>query len=128
MVRSIDPSNVPHHKNPIPSAAVHRGMVVSSAITGRDPATGTYASDKAAQIELAFQHFETLVQETGASLQDVVKVDLYMADKADRALVNPHWLRLYPDDAARPARHAHTADLEDGCYLHIVFMAILDRE
>ena len=125
MVRSIIPADVPHHRNPIPPAAVHRGLVVSSAIAGLDPQSGTYPADKAAQIALAFRHFERLLEESGASTQDVVKVDLFFADTADRSYVNPHWLRLYPDEHARPARHAHAGEMPAGCCLQIVFTAVV---
>ena len=125
MVRSINPPGLPHHKNPIPAAALHNGVLVSSAISGLDPATGAYPADKESQIALAFQHFELILAEAGATPQDVVKLDLYFTDKADRKLVNPHWLRLFPQENRRPARHAHSAELPAECCLQMTFMAVM---
>lgn len=127
MVRSINPSSLPHHSSPIPLAAVHRGLLVSSAISGIDPVTARYLSDKEAQFALAFSHLRQLLEASGATLQDVVKLDLFFADKADRPLVNPHWLDMYPDEGFRPARHAHQGSLPSGCWLQIEVMAILER-
>jgi 2-iminobutanoate/2-iminopropanoate deaminase len=125
MVDSINPADVPHHKNPIPAAAIHRGILVSSAIFGLDPATQAYPPTRAEQVAMAFRHLQTILADAGASLQDVVKMDLFFADLADRSLVNPQWLALYPDADHRPARHAHQATLPDGCCLQIVVTAVV---
>ena len=74
-----------------------------------------------------FSYLEVILDEAGATPQDVIKLDLYFADKADRALANEHWLRLWPDPAYRPARQAHQAALPDGCCLQIVAMAVLPQ-
>ncbi len=125
MVQSIDPEGIPPHKNPIPAGAIHRGFFASSAISGKDFETGIYPEDKEEQIALAFKYFEMMLAAGGATLQDVIKVELFFRDKADRKFANPHWLRLYPDEAHRPARHAHIADLLPGCYLQIEFLAVV---
>lgn len=128
MVRSITSAKLPHHKNPVPAAAYHRGILASSAIMGQRPDTGEWPASKEEQIALAFEHMKTLLSEAGATLQDVIKVDLYVADKADRPLVNPHWISLYPDEMHRPARHAHLALLPPGCCLQISVMAIVGKD
>ena len=127
MVRAIAPEGVPRHDNPIPAAAVHRGVLASSAISGKDRVTGTYPVDKERQIALAFDHLRSVLATVGAGVQDVVKVDLYFADKMDRPLVNAHWVGLFPDEAARPARHAHVVSLPAGCCLQIAALAIVER-
>ncbi|MCP4315913.1 MAG: RidA family protein [Hyphomicrobiales bacterium] len=125
MVLSINPEDVPQHKNPIPAAALHRGILVSSAISGLDPGTYSYSEDKAEQVKLAFKHLHSILDASGGGAQDIVKMDLYFRDKSDRALVNPHWLAMFPDDAARPARQAHRADLPEGCCLQIRIFAVM---
>ncbi|MEX3010679.1 RidA family protein [Hoeflea sp. TYP-13] len=126
MINSVDPPDVPRHRNPIPAAAIHRGILASSAISGLDPSTGTYPGEKAVQVETAFRNMQSILEAAGANWQDVIKMDLYFRDKADRKLVNPHWLEIYPDESARPARHAHVADLPDGCCLQITFLAVME--
>ena len=125
MVISVNPSNVPHHKNPIPAAALHRGVLISSSISGQDLVTSKYSSDKSTQIALAFEYLQNIVTDAGATAQDIIKVDMYFADKDDRKLVNPYWLLLFPDEQARPARQAHRSELPDGCCLQMVITAII---
>lgn len=126
MVKSIYSSRVAQHNNPIPAAAIHRGLLITSAIIGKELDSDSYPQEKERQVELVFEYLAIILEEAGATPQDVVKIDLYFADKKDRALVNPHWLRLYPDDSQRPARQAHTAALPAGCCMHLVATAALD--
>lgn len=125
MVRSITSKHAAQHENPVPNAAIHRGILVTSGILGKDLTTGSYPTDKAKQVELVFQYLQAILDEAGATLQDVVKLDLYLRDKADRPLVNPHWERLWPDPSHRPARQAHQSALPKGCVIQIVAMAVL---
>ena len=76
MVRSIYAKGAAQHLNPVPNAAVHRGVLVTSGVLGKDPATGDYAAETAEQIALAFEQLPGILAEGGAELQDVVKVDL----------------------------------------------------
>lgn len=124
MVRAIHSYAAPQHHNPVPNAALKGGLLVTSAIVGTDPDTGTFPADRSRQVALAFGHLEAILAEAGAEAQDVVKVDLYMEEKSDRALVNRHWERLWPDPAHRPARHAHQAVLPKGCCLQLVATAV----
>lgn len=125
MVRAIISRRAAQHKNPIPNAAIHNGILVTSSILGKRLEDDAYPADKAAQTALAFGYLEAILDEAGATTQDVVKLDLYFADKDDRSFANPHWLRLWPDAAHRPARQAHQAILPDGCCIQIVAMAVL---
>ena len=125
MVRSIYAKDAAQHLNPVPNAAVHRGVLVTSGVLGKDPATGDYAAETAEQIRLAFEQLPEILTEGGAELQDVVKVDLYFADRGDRSMANVHWERLWPDPMQRPARQAHQVDLPGACRFQLVAMAVL---
>ena len=127
MVRSIVSNKAAQHQNPVPNAAMHRGILVTSGILGKDLKTGAYPADKEHQISLAFQYLEAILSEAGAVLQDVVKVDLYFADKSDRPLANSHWTRLWPDPNHRPARQAHECPMPPGCCLQITAMAVVHQ-
>ena len=125
MVRSIYAKGAAQHLNPVPNAAVHRGVLVTSGVLGKDPATGDYAPETAEQIRLAFEQLPAILAEGGAELQDVVKVDLYFADRQDRAMANVNWERLWPDPMQRPARQAHQVDLPGACRFQLVAIAVL---
>lgn len=125
MVRSIYAKGAAQHLNPVPNAAVHRGVLLTSGVLGKDPATGDYAPETAEQIRLAFEQLPAILAEGGAELQDVVKVDLYFADRLDRPTANVHWERLWPDPMQRPARQAQEVDLPGACRFQLVAMAVL---
>ena len=127
MVRAINSERAAQHHNPVPNAAILRGLLVTSSILGKRLDSDEYPADKGEQTALVFRYLEAILDEAGATSQDVIKLDLYFADKADRALANEHWLRLWPDPAHRPARQAHQAVLPDGCCLQIVAMAVLPQ-
>ena len=123
MVRSIYSKMAAQHKNPVPNAAIHNGLMVTSGILGKDQQTGRYYETPEQQIESVFTQLEFILQEAGATPQDVTKVDLYFCDKSHRPLVNTHWLRLWPDPAYRPARQAHESVQPEGCFIQLVAMA-----
>ena len=127
MVRAINSDRAAQHHNPVPNAAILRGLLVTSSILGKRLDSDEYPADRGEQTALVFRYLEAILDEAGATSQDVIKLDLYFADKADRALANDHWLRLWPDPAHRPARQAHQAVLPDGCCLQIVAMAVLPQ-
>ena len=127
MVRAINSDRAAQHQNPVPNAAILRGLLVTSSILGKRLDSDEYPVDRGEQTALVFRYLEAILDEAGATSQDVIKLDLYFADKADRALANEHWLRLWPDPAHRPARQAHQAVLPDGCCLQIVAMAVLPQ-
>ena len=127
MVRAIDPSDIPPHKNPIPAAAIHRGILISSVISGKSAVTDAYPEDKIEQISLVFKYIENIISEAGGIVQDIIKVDLYFRDKSDRSLVNPEWEKMFPNPKNRPARHAQIGDLPENCCLQVTITAVIDR-
>ena len=127
MVKAINPSDIPPHKNPIPAAAIHGGVLISSVISGKSLVTDVYSKDKKEQISLAFEYIEKIISEAGGTVQDIIKMDLYFRDKNDRSLVNPEWERMFPDPKKRPARHAQIGDLPENCCLQVTLTAVIDR-
>ena len=127
MVKAIDPSDIPPHKNPIPAAAIHGGILISSVISGKSLVTDAYSKDKKEQISLVFEYIEKIIFEAGGSVQDIIKMDLYFRDKSDRSLVNPEWEKMFPNPKERPARHAQIGDLPKNCCLQVTITAVIDR-
>ena len=127
MVKAIDPSDIPPHKNPIPAAAIHGGILISSVISGKSLVTDAYSKDKKEQISLVFEYVEKIISEAGGTVQDIIKMDLYFRDKNDRSLVNLEWEKMFPDPKKRPARHAQIGDLPENCCLQVTITAVIDR-
>ncbi len=122
--RSIDVPNV-GHKAPIPLGARVGNLVVSSAIAGKDATTGALPPDPAAQVANAFANARALLTAGGASLQDVVRLSVTLADDALRDAVNAQWLACFPDPADRPARHIAVQPLAHGMAVQLELMAVV---
>lgn len=111
--------------NPVPRTSRKGPLVYSSMITGRDPANGRMPADLGSQTRHLFGHIRELVQGAGGTAEDIVKVDLWMADRKDRAALDAEWTAMFPDKMSRPARHTRQAELEDGQLIVATFIAVL---
>ena len=126
MVSSINPKGLPAHKNPIPAAAVHKGILISYVIRGKSVVTDSYSKNKVEQVSLVFEYIKNIVIEAGGNVQDIIKMDLYFSDKSDRSIVNPEWVKMFPDPNKRPARHAQIAELPKDCCLQVTLTAVIE--
>ena len=94
------------HGAPIPMGALVGNVLFSSAIMGTDPATGKVPEDLESQCELAFAHKKALVENAGGTVEDIGSIKVWMKDRGQREAVNRPWLKMFPDENNRPARHA----------------------
>ena len=113
------------HNAPIPMGVRMGNIVFSSGIMGKDPATDSFPPDAARQAELMFQNVRTLLAEAGAGLDDVARMTVYIKDDAYRADLNREWLKAFPDDADRPARHTLVWDLRGGMLIQCELVAVV---
>ena len=82
-------------------AAVADGWVFVSGTTGFDAETKQYPADVTAQCENCFRNIERALKEAGASLADLVRVQIFLANEGDFEKVVPIIRKhCYP---ARPA-------------------------
>jgi len=70
-------------------AVVDGDWVFVSGTVGYDARTGGFAATTAAQAEQAFDIIERAVREAGATLDDAVRVHVYLTDPNDLAQVAP---------------------------------------
>lgn len=122
--RSLDVPGASHNA-PIPAGARVGNVLCSSAISGKDAATGLLPPDAATQAQLAFTNLKTLLQAGGATLSDVVKLTVYIKDNSVREAINAEWLACFPDLHDRPARHTLVYDLQHGMWLQLEAMAVI---
>ena len=93
------------HQNPIPNASRIGNIVMSSIMNGTDPATRTVPADLAAQVANIFGHIKLCVEAAGGTPDDIVKVNFWMKQPSTgRASLNDEWVKMFPDEASRPAR------------------------
>ena len=64
-------------------AVVDDDMIYLSGTTGHYRETGNFPDGAAEQAELAFSHIEAALAEAGATLADVLRVVVYLADRND---------------------------------------------
>jgi 2-iminobutanoate/2-iminopropanoate deaminase len=114
------------HKNPIPAASRVGNVVASGIIYGLDIATGKPAATLDEQATLMFQHLKTIVEAAGGTIDDIVKLNVWLADRSNREEVNRQWLAMFPDPATRPARQAMQAELTAGILVQCDFLAVID--
>ena len=114
------------HKNPIPAACRLGTMLMTGIITGTDPATGKLADTLEAQCTNVFLHVRSIMKAAGGSTDDIIKMNVWMADRSRREVLNAEWVKMFPDAHSRPARHTSQANLEGGqlivCDITAVFV------
>jgi 2-iminobutanoate/2-iminopropanoate deaminase len=102
--RSIEVSGV-KHLNPIPAASRKGPFVVSGAISGADPESGKVPPDLDAQCAAMFANVRRLIEAAGGTPDDIIKMTVWIADRALRPTLNKYWVEMFPDPHSRPARH-----------------------
>ena len=113
------------HKAPIPAGVLIGGMLFSSAINGKDPASGGYPDGAAEQMKFAFANMATLVREAGGDVDDIAHVTVFLQDLSDKKLLDEQWLAMFPDPADRPARHAVKVDRAGSMLVQLEIIAVL---
>lgn len=97
------------HHHPIPNASRIGGLIMSSIISGVDPASGELPEALEEQVANVFAHIKHDVEAAGASVDDILKISVWVKDPASqRQALNAHWLALFPDAEHRPARETHS--------------------
>ena len=116
------------HTNPIPNACRIGNLVVSGAISGGDPKTGELPSTVDAQAANMFQNLRDIVEKSGASTDDIIKLTVFLKDPSDRKALNVEWLKMFPDAESRPARHTQQlmAAVNKDSLVQCDFMAVVD--
>jgi 2-iminobutanoate/2-iminopropanoate deaminase len=116
------------HVNPIPAASRIGNLLVSGGIHGMDPATGKTAEALEDQLRFMFQHVRTVMEAAGGSTDDIIKMSVTMADRSLRPALNVEWLKMFPDEHSRPARHTSEGNLSPGMLVQCDIMAVIDGD
>jgi enamine deaminase RidA (YjgF/YER057c/UK114 family) len=113
------------HANPVPAGSRIGPFLASGAITGRDPLTREMPSDLGQQCANIFGHVRALLEASGGTTDDILKMTFYLVDFRDRDALNREWLAMFPDAEHRPARQAVAAHLDSGALIHCDLLAVL---
>lgn len=111
--RSVEVEGLHHGGQPFPMASVVGNLVQTSAIHAMNPRDGSFASTAGEQVAQAFENVGLVMAAAGGSMEDVIGVEVLLADGGMREMVNRYWVEVFPDSASRPVRHTHVLPLRE---------------
>jgi 2-iminobutanoate/2-iminopropanoate deaminase len=99
----VETGRAPSPVGPYSQGVALDGWIWTSGQVALDPATGKLeGSDAAAQSDRTLRNIAAILEAGGSSLEQVVKVTVYLTDMDDFAAVNAVYERYFP--SAFPAR------------------------
>ena len=98
-------------------------MVAASGQAGVDPISGRFASaDVGGQTVQTFKNIAAVLAASGASLDDVIRVDVYLSDMVDFAAMNDEYQKVFSEPY--PARTTVGVSLPAGMKVEITALAV----
>lgn len=113
------------HTNPIPNACRIGNLLMSGVILGRD-ADGNMPLRIEDQCANMFAHMKAIVEAGGGTTDDIIKMTVWLKDRSQRVPLNVEWIKMFPDEHTRPARHSLHAELEGGALVQCDFTAVIE--
>jgi len=113
------------HGAPIPNGAVIGNLVFSSAISGKDARTGVLPTEPEEQAEAMFRNLRLFMEAAGGTPDNIAHMTVFLKEEKYREAVNKAWLKMFPDEHDRPARHALKAELRGDVLFQIEVIALL---
>ncbi len=113
------------HSAPIPNGAVVGNIIFSSAISGKEPKTGVLPPDPDEQAEFLFNNLRLFMEKAGGSPDDIGHMTVFLKEEKYRDSINKAWLKMFPNEHDRPARHAIKAELRGDVLFQVEVIAVL---
>ena len=113
------------HQAPIPMGAKIGNVVYSSAISGIEPQTKSPPQDPDKQAEALFRNIRTFMKQAGGTPDDIIRMAVYLKEESYREAINKEWVKMFPDEHSRPARHAIKIELRGEVLFQIELVAVL---
>lgn len=121
---ALSTARAPAALGPYSQAVVSGNLIFCSGQLGIDPATGELAESVEAQAAQALENISHVLSEAGATLDDVVKTTVLLADIADFSAVNEVYASAFNEPY--PARSAfQAAAIPAGGLVEIEVIAVL---
>jgi enamine deaminase RidA (YjgF/YER057c/UK114 family) len=99
--------------------------VFSSAISGRDPKTDTLPEDPDKQADMLFRNIRSFLERAGGTTDDIVRKMVYLKEERYRESINKEWLKMFPSEHDRPARHAIKSEVRGEMLFQIEIFAVV---
>jgi 2-iminobutanoate/2-iminopropanoate deaminase len=101
--KNFNSSRAPRMSETFPQAVIANNLIFISGTPGLDPATGQIISaDFEQQLRQSFLNIQTILEDAGSDLSEVVKTTIFMVTGNDFAVINKVYKEFFPDNA--PAR------------------------
>ena len=113
------------HGAPIPNGAVIGNVVFSSAISGKDAKSGVLSSEPDEQAEAMFRNLRLFLEEAGATPDSIGYMTVFLKEEKYRDAVNKAWIKMFPNEHDRPARHAVKAELRGEILFQVQIIAVV---
>lgn len=113
-VNSIYLPGVGARANPIPMGAKVGNVVHSSSLWGMNFQTKTFPTNLDEQAELLFMNITNFLEQAGGRPENIVFLRVFIRKERHREAhdaLNKPWLKMFPDENHRPARHTMWAEL-----------------
>lgn len=114
-----------NHQNPIPTAVKVGNMVYTSAIIGSDLETGQMPESVEKEVANLFHYMREIMELAGGTTDDIAHLSVSLTDREYKKIVNVEWLKMFPNEDDRPARHSTVQKLRDGLRVQIEMTAVL---
>ena len=98
-------------------------IIVSATLAGRN-AEGVMSSDPAEQMQELFFTMVRFLEAAGASVDDVIRVDVTVAKGEYREFMNVEWAKYFNDEESLPTRIATVAPLAGETVAVLNLMAV----
>lgn len=103
MKKIVVTNRAPKAIGPYSQAVVHNGLAFLSGQIPLDPATGQLLTgDIAEQTARVLENLNAVLEACGSSLDQVLKITVYLKDMGEFGVMNEVYARYFPQDA--PAR------------------------
>ena len=83
------------------------------------------SSDPDEQAEAMFRNLQLFMHEAGGTPDHIAHMTVFLKEEKYRDSVNKAWLKMFPDEHDRPARHALKAELRGQMLFQIEVIAVL---
>ena len=113
------------HGAPIPNGAAIGNMIFSSAISGKDAKTSVLSPNPDEQAEAMFRNVRLFMETAGGTPDNIAYMKVYLKEEKLRDAVNKAWLKMFPDEHDRPARHALKVELRGEVLFQVEVIAVL---
>jgi enamine deaminase RidA (YjgF/YER057c/UK114 family) len=99
--------------------------VYTSAIIGSDPETGQMPENVEEEVANLFHYMREIMELAGGTTDDIAHLSVSLTDREYKKVINVEWLKMFPNEDDRPARHSTVQKLREGLRVQIEMTAVL---